>query len=116
MVGGRFRMLVVAVVVIAAAATAFALVDGRHNDIRRNAFAGRAPMPNPGGSSRRAATIKPASARQIGRQTTAGSQVDVWAATGHGSNTLRSLYRNVLVLDVNAGDGTVTLVAQRPQA
>ena len=117
--GGRYRMLVVGVVVIAAAAIAFALVDGRHNDIRRKAFAGRAPMPgpNPGGSSQRAVVIKPASVTQIGRQITAGSHVDVWVATtGHGSNKLRTLDRHMEVLGTSPSAGRVTLRATLQQA
>lgn len=70
----------------------------------------------------RALIIKPTSSRQIGRQITAGSHVDVWVATArHGSNTnsrpvLRRLYGNMEVLNVNTSNGTVALLATPQQA
>lgn len=73
--------------------------------------------PDPGGSWQRAVVVKPAPSTQIGRQITAGSHVDVWAATtGHGSDALRRLDRDMEVLAASTSAGTVTLKATPRQA
>ena len=62
----------------------------------------------------RAVVIKPASST-LGR-IVAGSYVDVWVAgDGHGSHTPHSLYRNLEVLAVSTGNGTITLRAMAQQ-
>ncbi len=70
------------------------------------------PSPN-----QRAVVLKPTSRMQIGRQITVGSHVDLWiAATGHGSKTLRKLYRNMFVLNTSTMGGSVTVRATPEQA
>jgi hypothetical protein len=111
---GQLRAVAVAVAVLAIAVVVYRQEHHLRTDSPGGPVALFAPSPAIGGSER-AVVIEPTPPKGIGSQITAGSHVDVTAAT-HGEIRLRELYGNMYVLDASSSAGTVTLRATLQQA